>query len=215
MNKYTNDLLHQAASVWKELAKYQYIFTYGYKKQLYTLHLTFSPEDFPHLAGFQYLKDISFPRYNSRKIVDNILNGKITYEQFQKGSQFEISVRPRLEALARLKDIIEKDFTLFSYMPRMYPFTTRIQADYLISSHQDMDSFVFILQRTDNQTAICECLCCSAFIKGSRDYEINQRPRIILKKERIHTATQKTDVLFNRITQPVIKNNKAKGEPSA
>ena len=28
------------------------MFTYGYKNQLYPINLTFSSEDYPHLAGF-------------------------------------------------------------------------------------------------------------------------------------------------------------------
>ena len=70
MAEHISNPLFQAAAVWKELTEYYYVITYGYKKQLYTLHLTFSSEDFPHLAGFQYLKDISLPRYNPRKIID-------------------------------------------------------------------------------------------------------------------------------------------------
>ena len=34
-------------------------------------------EEFPHLAGFQYLKDISLPKYSPRKIVKQIINQKI------------------------------------------------------------------------------------------------------------------------------------------
>ena len=54
---------------WKEITEYRYSLIYGYKKQLYPLHLTFSLEDYPHLAGFQYMKDLSLPNYNSSKIV--------------------------------------------------------------------------------------------------------------------------------------------------
>ncbi|MCD8129764.1 MAG: PBECR4 domain-containing protein, partial [Lachnospiraceae bacterium] len=194
------DILYQAASVWNELTEYSYIFTYGYKKQLYTVNLTFSPEDFPHLAGFQYLQDLSLPRYNPKKTVDRILDHNITFDQIAKGAQYEISVKPRLEALLRLKDIIEKDFTFFSYLPSLYPFTTRIKADYLISSHLDMTSFVFIIKADSDGSAKCDYLCCSAFIKGDRDYECNQRTRTILKKERVHISSQERAVLYDRLT---------------
>ncbi|MDD4525945.1 MAG: hypothetical protein PHX95_08890, partial [Lachnospiraceae bacterium] len=30
--------------------------TYGYKKNLYQINITFSASEFPHLAGFHYLK---------------------------------------------------------------------------------------------------------------------------------------------------------------
>ena len=51
------DILYRAAEVWKELTEYHYVFTYGYKGELHEIKLTFSLEDFPHLAGFHYLKD--------------------------------------------------------------------------------------------------------------------------------------------------------------
>ena len=194
-----NDVLYQAALVWKTLTEYSYVFTYGYKRQLRTINLTFSMEDFPHLAGFQYLKDLSLPRYNASKIVDKILESKLTYEQVSKGVQYVEMVKPRLEALVRLKDILENDFRLFSYMPRMYPFTTTIKADYLISSHLDCVNFVFIIQSSFSGSARCDYLCCSAFTKGERDYEANQRMRIVLKKERIHMATNTSTVLYNRL----------------
>lgn len=199
MYKHNNDILYQAASVWKELTEYRYVITYGYRRHLYTFHLTFSKKDFPHLAGFQYLKDISLSKYNPPKIIDQIINGKITYGQIQKGIRFEESVKPRLNALIHLKEIIETDFTLFSYMPRMYPFTTTIKADYLISSHKDWNSFLFILQATANGTANCNYLCCSAFTKGVRNYETNQRSRTILKKERIHIKSETSVILYNKL----------------
>ena len=72
--------MYRAAEVWKELTDYHYVFTYGYKGELHEIKLTFSLEDFPHLAGFHYLKDLALPRYSPRKTVDMILSGKITHE---------------------------------------------------------------------------------------------------------------------------------------
>ena len=67
------DLLVLAASAWTELMEYRYCFTYGYRKQLYKICLSFSVQDFPHLAGFQYLKDIQLPKFNPPKTVEMIL----------------------------------------------------------------------------------------------------------------------------------------------
>ena len=128
------DLLQQSVSAWKEITEYQYLFTYGYKKQLHPLHLTFSPEDYPHLAGFQYMKDISLPNYSSRKIADKIIEGKIQYDKVCEAAQYENMIRPRLEALVHLKESLDNNFNLYSYMPQMYPFVAGIKADYLISS---------------------------------------------------------------------------------
>ena len=83
MSNPTTDILYQAASIWNILTEYHYIFTYGLKNNLYTINLTFLLEDFPHLAGFQYLKDISLPRYNPPKTVSKILDGSITFKQIK------------------------------------------------------------------------------------------------------------------------------------
>ena len=195
-----DDILYQAASVWENLTEYHYIITYGYKNKLHTLNLTFSPEDFPHLAGFQYLRDLSLPRYNPRKILSNILSQNINLEQLKKGIQYETAVKPRLEALVRLKDVLEQDFSLFSYMSRMYPFTTTIKADYLISSHKDLSSYVFLIQAHPVENTTHNYLCCSAFVKGERDYETNQRLRVILKKERLHLASGTSTILYDRLS---------------
>ncbi len=193
------DILKQSALTWKELTEYRYQFIYGYKKTLYPITLTFSNEDYPHLAGFQYMKDISLPNYSSAKIADRILEGKITFEQIQKAAQYEEMIKPRLEALVHLKNSLDNDFNLYSFMSRMYPFITNIKADYLITSHLVIDSYVFIIHTTPKGDAKCDFLCCSAFAKGDRDYETNQRKRALLKKERIHIASNTTTVLLNKL----------------
>lgn len=193
------NILKQSALAWKELTEYRYQFVYGYKKTLYPVNLTFSCEDYPHLAGFQYTKDISLPNYTSAKIVSRILEGKITFKQIQKASQYEEMIKPRLGALIHLKNSLDNDFSLYSFMPRMYPFITNIKADYLIASHIVIDSYVFIIHTTPSGDAKCDFLCCSAFAKGERDYEANQRKRALLKKERIHIASNTTTVLLDKL----------------
>ena len=188
--------------MWNELTEYNYLLTYGYKNKLYEMNLTFSPEDFPHLAGFQYLKDIVLPRYNPKKTVSRILDGTIKSEQIQKAVQYEKMIVPRLEALVRIKDTLDNDFELFSYMPRMYPFYTQIKADYLISRHSNITSFVFIIQANTDSTAKCDYLCCSAFKQENRNYEANQRSLALLKKERIHISTNASTILLDKLSTP-------------
>lgn len=192
------NILQQSALVWKELTDYRYQFTYGYKKKLYLINLTFSYEEYPHLAGFQYLKDISIPNYTSAKIVDRILEGKISLEQIQKALQYEKMVKPRLEALIHLKKSLDNDFYLYSFIPQKYSFVTYIKADYLISSHTKFDSYIFIIHTAPNGNTKCDFLCCSTFTKGERDYESNQKKLSLLKKDRIHIPTNITTTLFTK-----------------
>ena len=197
-----NDILFQSAKIWETLLDHKYILTVGYKKQLHIINITFSKKDFSHLAGFQYLKDLPILKLNSTQILTKILERKITYEQVNRGILFAEMVEPRLNALIHLKEILDNDFTLFTYIPKFYSFATTIKADYLLSSNIGSKHFVFILRTHNIQNTDNSFLCCSAFTKGDRDYESNQRKRTLLKKERIHIPTNTSTILFNKLYEP-------------
>lgn len=188
-------LLYKAAFVWDHISKYKYGFTYGFKMNLYTINLSFSSADFPHLAGFQYLKDLTLPRFTPSKTVAKILDGTITQEQIEKGLQYEEMVKPRLLALSALERMLDNEFSLYSFMPRFYSFVTSIRADYLIASHVDDASFVFLIREGERST-VSDCICCSTFRKDSRDYEQNQRPFTLMKKAKTNLLTSQTQVLY-------------------
>ena len=195
----SDDILFETAKVWSDLMEYKYILTYGYKNQLTKINLIFSKEDFSHLAGFQYLKGLPFLKYNSSQLLDKILKKKITYAQISKGRKFKQMVEPRLHALIHLQDILDNDFRFYTYTPKLYPFSTTIKADYLISSNQNSQDYVFIIRISTNPKAPSDFLCCSAFSKGTRDYEYNQSKRTLLKKERIHLPTNTSVILFDKL----------------
>ena len=98
-------LLYDAAVAWKELTEYYYVFTFGYKQQLYTIHLSFLSEKFPHLAGFQYLKDIHLPRFNP-SIAILVNNAFKTVQQSAKNKE---DICRRADARQRY---LTQDFTL-------------------------------------------------------------------------------------------------------
>ena len=108
-------------------------------------------------------------------------------------------IKPRLEALIHLKESLDNEFNLYSFMPRMYPFYTTIKADYLISSHTNINNFIFIINTNSQNESKCDFLCCSTFEKGKRDYETNQRARTLLKKERIHIPSNTSVIFFDKI----------------
>ncbi len=195
----SDDILFETAKVWSDLMEYRYILTYGYKNQLTKINLIFSKEDFSHLAGFQYLKGLPFLKYNSSQLLNKILQKKITYAQISKGRKFNQMVEPRLHALIHLKEILDNEFHFYTYTPKLYPFSTTIKADYLISSNQNSQNYVFIIRMSANQKVSSNFLCCSAFSKGTRDYEYNQSKRTLLKKERIHLPTNTSVVLFDKL----------------
>lgn len=191
----SDTLLYKAACVWNELLQYKYTFIYGFKMKLYTINLTFSPEDFPHLTGFHYLKDLSLPRFTPGKTVFRVLDGTITQEQVEKGLQYEKMVKPRLLAIVALKDILDNEFSLYSFMPRFYSFVTSIKANYLIVSQLADTSFVFLIMDSE-QSNVANCICCSIFLKGDRNYEQNQRPYTLLKKIKTNLLNHSSQVLY-------------------
>lgn len=195
------DMLQQSTLMWKEMTEYSYLLTYGYKRQLYNINLTFSLGDYPHLAGFQYAKDITLQNYNSGKVIDRILDRKITLEQIQSAVQYEKMIKPRLQAIIHLKEALDNEFILYSYMPKMYPFYTSIKADYVIASHFNIDDFIFIIKSSEQDDNKCDFLCCSIFEKGERNYESNQRTRTLLKKERLHIPSNTSTILVDRLSK--------------
>lgn len=137
-------------------------------------------------------------KYES-KLVTRILQGNVSFEKIQKATQYKEMIEPRLKALIHLKNSLDSEFTLYSYMPRMYPFITSIKADYLVASHTDIDSFIFLIQATPQGNSKCDFLCCSTFEQGERNYEANQRSRTLLKKERIHIPTNTSLILLDNL----------------
>ena len=194
-----DNILIKAAKIWKELTEYNYVLTYGYKGKLETITITFSTGDFPHLAGFQYMKDVKMPKYHSTLVINKILANKILYKTITKSAYYTEMMKPRLETLIQAKNIFDNEFNLFSFIPELYPFTTTITADYLIASNINLSSYIFIIHTKILKN---KCyLCCSAFTKGDRDYALNQRKRTLLRKERIHLPTKTVTILYDKLIE--------------
>lgn len=197
------DLLYQAAVAWKEIIDYRYRITFGYKHRLFTILLSFTPEEFAHLAGFQYMKDLSLPNYSSAKIIDRILEGKISARQVEKAQKYDDMIFPRLQALIQLKKMLDGEFVLYAYSPRTYPFYTSIQADYLMVRHTDTDNYVFVIHAGSTAGSADEFSCCSIFQQDQRDYTMNQRSRVILRKERIYIPENSIAILYDRLGEDI------------
>lgn len=163
-------LLQNAAETWKKLCNTTYVITYGFKAQLNNINLTFNPADFPHMAGFQYLKDISMPKYSPSRYMEMILKGTITQEIIEKGQQYEAMVKPRLIAIVSLEAMFDNTFFLYSFRPEFLHFYTSIKANFLLTSEINNTSFVFLIQSGQHEnTESFDCTCLSSFIKGNRD----------------------------------------------
>lgn len=174
------DLLYQAAMAWRELTTYTYRITYGKNKKLHTITLKFRADEFYHLAGFQYTKDIVLPvRFSRPKTLDVILSGKITEKHITKSENYPM-ITERLTAITQLKSALETAFTVYQFNAKVLPFYTNITAQNLISAQCGDVVFLF----TDSN-ASGEAFSKSVFLKRpDHDFSINQKALAIFKVER-------------------------------
>ena len=195
---FRNTLLFISTKSWIHLLDYQYNLIYGYKKQLFTINLTFNAEDFFHLAGFHYLDDLALPHYNSKNLIKKIMSGVLIQAQIEKSRNYNEMVLPRLQALSSLENVLNGDFKLFSFRPEMYStFRTSINAKYLIQSSLNGITYVFLFGEKSKEK-IQNCFCRSIFVGGQRNYTENQRMFTLLKKSRIQIKRKEETVLFIR-----------------
>lgn len=199
-----SDILLRSAQMWKELEKYRYKITFGFKQKLYVIDLGFMDEEFRHLAGFSHLEDLPSVRLSSRNTLKRILSRKLTVEHLKKSCYYQ-EIEPRLKALSRLKEILENDFKLFEFDYKQVEGSTKIRADFLISAKAENVEYVFLVKETEHSKTEYQCCCRSIFEKGERDYEHNQSKRTILKKERVDTEKGDSLVFFD-IIKPVTNN---------
>lgn len=177
---------------------YEYHLTAARKQQAHHLRLCFSAEDFYHLAGFQYLKDISgLPKLAHVKYLDAICCGTVTQQHICFGMKYDALVAPRLQALAVLDSVLDGDFTVYHLFPKRLPFYSQIEGAYLVQGDVlGQVQLVFIDRQSAQENA---CFCRSAFILDPlRDYRANQPRLTMLYKARMHLPTGEVRVLLQR-----------------
>lgn len=193
-----SDLLLDAAIVWKRLMAYEYHVTAARKKQAHHLRLCFSDADFYHLAGFQYLQDISgLPKIAQVKYLDAICCGTVTQEHIRCGVRYNSLVAPRLRALSMLDSVLDGDFSVYQFFPERLSFYSQIKGAYLVQSDvYGQIQLVFIDRLPAQETA---CFCRSAFMLDPlRDYRANQPKLTMLYKASTHLPTGEVRIFLQK-----------------
>lgn len=183
--------LIESADNWDQLSDIELHIVYGYKKEEKSITIRFKPEDFFHLAGFQYLNDITLPRFSKRKIISKVLDKTIKFDKIQNSINYSEKVEPRLDALCSINSIFEGKFKLYRYNKSLYSFYSKIEADYIIFDEiTQIPYFLFLKNGEEQFEAI------STFSKGSRNYTENQKVLNILFIETINTKLNMTSVIY-------------------
>jgi len=190
------NLLKKAAKAWRDLYSIKYDITYGRKRKLYDINISFGKSDFFHLAGFQYLKDIRFPNIPPNLYVEYILRNEIKGELIEKGEHYEEMVKSRLLAIIDLQEALDNNLNLYAYNRSNYAFHTFIEANnFILSNSKNDDIFVFLVKNENRY------VCSSIFMKRDRDYSENQSPLSILRIIKTNLKTQEQTVFMDKLSK--------------
>lgn len=179
--KRLDDLLFEAAKSWEYLLDIQYVLNYGMKDRILSYVLKFRKEDFFHLAGFQYLNDINAPKFSKAKYLEKVIDRTILGEHIGKSRNYDKYVKPRLEGLVLLNELLHSPFKTYIFRSNCLNFGTEIKAKFLITN-PEMSVIVFLFV-DENTEEITDLFCRSIFTKDSRDYTQNQKAIRIMYKE--------------------------------
>lgn len=160
----------------------EYEFTLGRKNRAVKLLLKFSKEDWFHLMGFQYLKDLPHLKRSRNKIFDDIAENRISANTIEE-SVFYGEIRERVQMLSYLEDILDDNDTIFRYSATVNAFS-KIQAKFLLDHRfEDQRIFVFLSQHSDG-----DYFCRSFFPMSNIDFAKNQQKWTLLRKVKRDTA---------------------------
>lgn len=203
------DLLFQAATSWDALTQTIYRLIYGKKKNLISVDIVFRDDDFFHMAGFQYLKDIRLSvQFPKKKAIHLILASEIKETDINKSANFLELIKPRLEAIIQLERMLDNNFTSYVFNTNSLPFHTKINADFLLSGNEKSDLvFLFTKKEIENGQYVCS----SGFTFGERDFRKNQKSIVLLKKEKVQLLTGELNVLYISNTYQEFEKSNAEG----
>ena len=120
------DKIYEAAAKYVALSRYEYKFILSRNRKLLELRVDFRDEDFYHLTGLQYLKDIDIPR-NRKKTLDDIIYKKRITDSRLENSRFYVNpvpdkdIQSRISSLRFLEEYIDTDNIIRVFTTRNQP----------------------------------------------------------------------------------------------
>ena len=184
----------QAAQSFNNLLDIEYQITLGKKNKTVNLTIYFEEVHFFHLAGLQYLKDLSGLLTESREqIFKKILKGTINKQQIESSNLYS-EIKDRIDYLVFLENIMDSNKTVYKYNPKLNAFSA-IQADFLLKN-QIQSRNVFAFLSLDNEKG--KYFWRSFFPQIEKDYSENQTSWTLLFKKKIKKSTNEETVLYDR-----------------
>jgi len=185
----------QAAKAYKQLIDVEYQILLGKKNKTISFSICFDEIHFFHLAGLQYLKDLSRILSESRdKIYRRILKGSLQSQLFSS-SEYYREISDRIDYLVYLEQILDDNKTVFKYNPQLEVFSA-IQADFLLKNEiKTRNIFTFLSQNSANGKYFCR----SFFPQTDKDYSVGQTNWTLLYKKKINKSDGSEIVLYDKL----------------
>lgn len=174
------DKLLDSAKNWKSLLDYRIEIAYGFKNKIEIINISFDAEDYYHLAGFHYSKDVSLPKFSKDKYIQKVLDEKIKLDMIKKSDNYDGFISPRLNALCSVTGILNGNFRLYKYNPIFYSFHSNIVADYILFDAITNTPYFLFVRQNDYGSEEIEYKAISIFEQSDRNYIENQKVLNIL-----------------------------------
>lgn len=154
------DKIYECAYNFTQLVDKKYVFAVSLRRKVVTMTLDFKITDFRHIAGLQYVDDISIER-NPIRLVDSILNKVVTDEILLKSRKYSSespeggSVRSRVEELCHLEKYLDAGNFIRIY--KVQDFGSHIKAEYFIEASDPVRHsavYIFFRKRTENDNYV-------------------------------------------------------------
>lgn len=187
-------LFLDAAIAWNDLHNVSYKLDVARKGKLTQIELYFCDEDFPHLVGMQYAKDVDFGirkfEYYGEKLISALLTKRLDDARIESSRNWD-RISGRLTAIINLQNTFDNEFKIFAFNRGKVRGYSQIDAEFLIKSTISDDIyFVFLDKRSGRY------YCKSAFRKEPIDYAENQSGMTLLQK--IKVVDGAVNILFTK-----------------
>lgn len=174
------DNLKSAALVFNGLLAVKYKIILGKRGNLTEFSIGFEKEDFFHLIGLQYLRDIPQLKKNRGIIFDKIISGEITESLISKSSFYE-DIRQRIIDFIAFEELLDSNELVFKYARNRATFSN-ILAEYLLKTRYNCRTSYIFLDRSNDRS---DKFCRSFFFNENNNYTLNQIAMTLLYKEKV------------------------------
>ena len=179
-----------AQKAFSKLLDIEYQFVLGRKDKTVSLTIEFQKYHFFHLAGLQYLKDLSRLFILAEGVYNQIESGQLPVSYIESSNNYDY-IKGRVEYLPTLEYIFDSNDTIFKYNPELQAFSV-IEADFLLRNEINKVPIFVFLSKDKNKKYFCKTF----FPQGKKDYTERQTKWTVLFKKKIVKSTNTETVLY-------------------